>query len=215
MKSMIGCLTLVLLLGCSDPEGSGGSGGTAGSGGATGTTSATSTTTAMGGGGAGTGGSGPDSCVVQETWEVGVTELVCALPEPCPPVIFYRDVEPANPLPDPKPHFNDPQAAICLLTKLRDREVAAVQYTGYPSGDSLGQYKKEERIFILDQEYGASNGESWYDLTGYVYTTRRQILKPPSYFEGCLAKTDPVEMYDCMVAWSDGCGEVDVPCPVK
>jgi hypothetical protein len=155
------------------------------------------------------------ACRTENTSELGVPEFECALPAACPKVTFFYGVEPGGgPQPDPVPHFNDTEAAICVLTKLRDREPSTLTLWHYDEFDVFGQYLHSQTIFIVDAEFGASNGEDRYDLGGNVYTTRRQILKPPEYFDGCLAMTDPREMYECMLDWSAGCGDVDVPCPV-
>lgn len=168
------------------------------------------------GAGGGTGGEGPLACRVENTSEKGVPEFECALPVPCPKVTFYYGVEPgaSEPEPEPVPHFEDTEAAICVLTRFRNREPSALTLWHYNAGDVFGQFLKSQTIFIIDGEIAASNGEDRLDLGGNVYTTRRQILKAPEYFDGCLAMTDPRAMYECMLDWSAGCGDVDVPCPV-
>jgi len=129
-------------------------------------------------------------------------------------LFFYGEEPPGCTNPAPTPHFEDTEAAICVLTKLRDREPAALTLWHYPECDPFGQFLRSQTIFILGEEFAASNGEVRQDLSGTVYTTRRQILKSPEYFDGCLAMTDPREMYECMLDWSAGCGDVDVPCSV-
>ena len=168
------------------------------------------------GAGGGTGGEGSLPCRVENTSENRVPEFECALPVPCPKVTFYYGVEPGalDPEPDPVPHFEDTEAAICVLTRFRNREPSALTLWHYNAGDVFGQFLKSQTIFIIDGEIAASNGEDRLDLGGNVYTTRRQILKAPEYFDGCLAMTDPLQMYECMLDWSAGCGEADVPCPV-
>ncbi|APR80399.1 Hypothetical protein A7982_05746 [Minicystis rosea] len=166
-------------------------------------------------GGGGTGGTGLPACEVQGESDTSIELFECALPAPCPEAHFYFGIEPGSGSTQPPPHFSNPEAATCILEKLRDREISALNYTSNPEWDYIGQFTHYATTFILDADHGASNSVTMGDLSKTEARKNRQILKPSSYFEACLSETDPTAIYECIEGWSAGCADVDVPCPTK
>jgi hypothetical protein len=135
-------------------------------------------------------------------------KVECDLPSPCPTAELQM---PYGGTGEPT-HYNDVEAADCVLAKLRDREVSKLVYWA-DSGYIPGQFRFTEEIFVLDGEHAASNWFDAHDLSVVWGVRNRQILKPPSYFQGCIDMTDHAAKHDCLSAWSDGCSDVDVTCP--
>jgi hypothetical protein len=104
------------------------------------------------------------------------------------------------------------EAATCILTKLRNREVSVLSWMNDKSG-MLEWYDSEE-VFIVDSEHAVSNWTVQNDLDLSTGTKNRQILQPSAYFDGCLQLTDPTEIYHCITGWSAGCADTAVSCPV-
>ena len=138
------------------------------------------------------------------------TPFACALPAPCATANLIGggniSLDPAKPT---EGTFPDPAALACVLGALRDRQVSQVKF-GHNVG---GEFGYEETVFIVDGAHGVSNWNDYQDLGLRTGVRNRQILKPPSYFQGCLAITDPVKVYTCLASWSDGCADTAVSCP--
>lgn len=166
----------------------------------------------VGTGGVGTGGAAPLPCEQDPGWDMPLDDFQCTLPSPCPEPHFYFGTDPNKPG-STEPHFDDPAAATCILQKLRDREIATLGFASTPKDDFIGQDTYSESIFVLDAEHGASSSVQYADLSKKKSRKNRQILQPAAYFDACLAETDPTKIYDCIIGWSAGCADVDVPCP--
>jgi hypothetical protein len=137
------------------------------------------------------------------------TPFQCTLPSPCPVAELTGNEFPDN-LPPNMGSFTDPAAVTCVLSALRDRTVSQVSFS---VTTGMGDYVYTETVFIVDATRGVSNWDYVQDL-GHTFGVRnRQIIKPPSYFDGCMQLTDPVQQYDCMSRWSDGCSDTAALCP--
>ena len=97
----------------------------------------------------------------------------CNLPDPCPEAQYF-DQE--------MPRFEEPNAARCILEKLRDRTIAKLSYR-YDFGLIAGQYSDQETIYIVDSEHGLSDIYQARDLGSTQGTNNRAVLAPVSYFE--------------------------------
>jgi hypothetical protein len=129
----------------------------------------------------------------------------CALPEPCSDAVYLNWWE--------KTGFEDPAAARCILSHLRDRTISQLSYR-YDLKDSVpGQYANYETIYIVNAEHGLSNLREMRDLGSNLITTNRALLRPASYFEECLTHTDDLTLMNCIRGWSSGCADVAVTCP--
>ncbi|MFT3771474.1 MAG: hypothetical protein QM820_39165 [Minicystis sp.] len=138
----------------------------------------------------------------------GYQPFACDLPQPCP-MMMYESWSFGGP---DQPPSIDMEAATCILTKLRDREVSALSWMNDKSG--MQQWNETETVFIVDSEHAVSNWTRANDLDLYSGTRNRQILKPAAYFDGCLQLTDAKEIYACITGWSAGCADQPVSCPV-
>jgi hypothetical protein len=129
----------------------------------------------------------------------------CALPQPCPAVSWSTEAGATG--------FRDPRAPACVLQKLRDRAIVAISFDD--QRQALDGFGSSETVYILDADHAASNRAEYRDLVTVYRTKNRQILKPASYFDGCMKETDPEAIFACLSDWSMGCADVDVGCPVR
>ena len=136
------------------------------------------------------------------------TPFECTLPAPCPPANLTGNIQ-GDPLPPVQGTFMDPAAVTCVLTTLRDRPIAQVTFGSISNGADYN----EETVYIVSPTLGVSNWNWYQDLGSSSGVRNRQILKPPSYFDGCMQLTDPVQIYNCMSSWSDGCSDTPTTCP--
>jgi hypothetical protein len=189
--SKFGAIAVLALAACSSGEGPGSGG---------------DSTTTSGTGGTGGGSTTLPACEGSGQWP-DYSPYVCNLPAPCPEALFFAGGGAVTP---GSSYFLDPAAPTCILTKLRDREVAQLSFKAFDAAVE-GKYD-EVTIFVLDGEQAAANYVNVY-VGPNTSSKYRQLLKPPSYFDGCLALTDPDAIYTCMSDWSDGCGGGAVYCP--
>ena len=110
------------------------------------------------------------------------------------------------------PRFEEPNAARCILEKLRDRTIAKLSYR-YDFGLIAGQYSDQETIYIVDSEHGLSDIYQARDLGSTQGTNNRALLAPVSYFEECLTHNDDATLLECIRSWSSGCADVAGTCP--
>ena len=139
-----------------------------------------------------------------KTWE-------CSMSEPCPDVLFLGPYAGMSGMME-TPRFDDIKAAQCVLTALRDRTPGAVTYKREDC-PLPGQCTTTETIFVLGEDKALSNWSQTMDIGYEGNVKNRARMKPASYFDGCLAMTDELAMYDCLASWSDGCIEELLRCP--
>jgi hypothetical protein len=132
----------------------------------------------------------------------------CPLPSPCEAVrIRGPEWWPAD---GGSVEIQNPEAAMCVLTHLRDRTLSQLQVEINP-GAIVTQ---TTTIFVLDAEHAAANRHDRMDLITRNSTLYHELLRPPSYFDACSRLSDHTMIATCLTQWSDGCADIGgVACP--
>jgi hypothetical protein len=129
--------------------------------------------------------------------------LSCDLPSPCARAELLG-------YPDMGGEFKEVDAARCVLRALRDRQPSQLSFS---ADYAFGAFGTLDEIFLVGGNHALANHLEKNDLSSKYTAFNRAMLKPASYFDGCLALTGDAEIFRCLEEWSDGCADVEVTCP--
>ncbi len=105
-----------------------------------------------------------------------------------------------------KPYtLDDPSAATCVLTALRDGTPGTVSW--YATGAAVpGQFSHGTRLYIRANRVVLSEWHEYADSPLSADSRGPSVLADATIFTACLTETDPDAIWDCLEGWEDHCG---------
>ena len=123
-----------------------------------------------------------------------VSETICDTPR-----FLGQDESTAKPY-----TLQDPSAATCVLTALRDGTPGTVSWSA--TGAAVpGQFSHGTRLYIRANRVVLSEWHEYADAPFGAESRGPSVLADATTFTACLAETDPDAIWDCLEGWEDHC----------
>ena len=116
----------------------------------------------------------------------------CTLDKPCGTVNFVRDQL------DGSLSLSSPSAAQCVLQALRDGKQGTIKWHISTKGSPGGQYFTSGTLHVRPNRVALESVHVGADLSQTQRRVGPTALQEATYFENCLLKTAPKDIYNCL-----------------